>query len=84
MFENYADTDSPVTKENWRKLSEFERLELVRNRITENKKFQIIQQPLSALHRTLNEERRWNTLENIQDFAYLDNAWMFTLTIEQQ
>ena len=42
MFENYAEIESPITKENWRKLSEFERLELVRNRITENKKFQII------------------------------------------
>ena len=42
MFENYANIDSPITKETWRKLSEFERLELVKDRISASKDFHVI------------------------------------------
>ena len=42
MFKNCADIDSPVTQENWRKLSKLERLDLVKKKISENNNFQVI------------------------------------------
>ena len=42
MFENYAKIESPITKENWRKLSKIERLDLVKEKISRNNKFQVI------------------------------------------
>ena len=42
MFENYAEIESPITKEKWRKLSKMERLDLVKEKISRNDSFQVI------------------------------------------
>ena len=42
MFEDYANVDTPVTQKRWRKLSEGERLNLVKEKIDENEEFGMI------------------------------------------
>ena len=42
MFKNYADVDTFATQEDWRKMSELKRLDLIKQNISEHNEFEMI------------------------------------------
>ena len=84
MFKNYADVDTLATQEGWRKMSESERLDLIKQKISEHDEFEVILPTRSQeggqvsiiINDLINAGERGTLLLNLEEFlkSKIDNG----------